>query len=115
MQLQYSIVPIVQSTPYALAYLTQEKDKDALESWPVSWGQVLASTYSNRSKALMEGIGGGLRKLLHSSEDIEQALETYQMGLLVMRRVTISTLQATGKRLLTAVVAPLEKMAAGRV
>jgi len=98
----------------ALAYLTQEKDRDALKSWPVSWAHVLASKYSNRSKALLAGIGGGLRQLLRSPEDMEQALETCQSGLLVRRRVTIPILQATGKRFLTAVIGPLEKMAEGR-
>lgn len=96
----------------ALAYLTQEKDKDALESWAASWAHVLTEKYPQRANALMKGAGSGLRELLRSAADMEQALESCQTGLLAKRRITVPILQATGKRILIAVIEPLEKMAA---
>lgn len=96
----------------ALAYLTHEKDKDELESWAASWAHVLADKYPERAIALMKGVGSGLRALLQSTEDMEQAFESCQTGLLARRRITVSILQATGKRMLTTVIEPLERMAA---
>lgn len=37
----------------ALAYLTQEKDKDALETWAAIWAHVLTDKYPERAAALM--------------------------------------------------------------
>ena len=96
----------------ALAYLTQEKDKDELESWPASWAHVLTEKYPDRADTLMKGVGGGLRELLRSTEDMEQAVESCQTGLLAKRRITVPILQATGKRFLTTVIEPLERMTA---
>jgi hypothetical protein len=94
----------------ALAYLTQEKDKDALETWASSWAQVLTDKYPLRADALMKSVGGGLRALLQSPEDLEQAVESCQTGLLAKRRVTVALLQTTGKRVLKTVIEPLERM-----
>lgn len=99
----------------ALAYLTQEKDKDALETWAASWAQVLTDKYPDRAAALMQGAGSGLRELLLSTEDMEQAVESCQIGLLARRRVTVPILQATGRRILMSVIEPLEGMAAKRL
>lgn len=99
----------------ALAYLTQEKDKDELESWPTSWAHVLTEKYPDRAATLMKGVGGGLRELLRSTEDMEQAVESCQTGLLARRRVTVPILQATGRRILMSVIEPLERMAAERL
>lgn len=96
----------------ALAYLTQEKDKDALETWASSWAQVLTDKYPLRADALMKRVGGGLRALLQSPEDMDQAVESCQTGLLAKRRVTVPLLQTTGKRILMTVIEPLERMAA---
>lgn len=96
----------------ALAYLTQEKDKDALETWATSWAHVLTEKYPGRADALMKGAGSGLRELLQSAEDMEQAVESCQTGLLAKRRVTVPILQATGRRILISVIEPLERIAA---
>jgi hypothetical protein len=104
--------PINGPLSLALAYLTQEKDKDELESWPASWAHVLTEKYPDRADTLMKGVGGGLRELLRSTEDMEQAVESCQTGLLAKRRITVPILQATGKRFLTTVIEPLERMTA---
>ena len=96
----------------ALAYLTQEKDKDELESWPASWAHVLTEKYPDRAATLMKGVGSGLRELLRSAEDMEQAIESCQTGLLAKRRITVPILQATGRRILMTVIEPLERLAA---
>lgn len=96
----------------ALAYLTQEKNKDELETWAPSWAHVLSDKYPERADALMKGVGSGLRQLLQSAEDMEQAVESCQAGLLAKRRVTVPILQAAGRRVLMTVIEPLERMAA---
>lgn len=98
----------------ALAYLTYEQDKDALESWATSWAHVLTEKYPDRADALMQSVGNGLRALLQSAEDLEQAVESCQTGLLAKRRITVPILQATGRRILKTVIEPLERMAASK-
>ena len=98
----------------SLAYLTQEKDKDELESWAEGWAHVLTNKYPERAVALMQGVGSGLRELLRSTEDMEQAVESCQDGLLAKRRVTVPILQTTGRRILMTVIEPLERIAAQR-
>ena len=94
----------------ALAYLTHEKDKDALETWAASWAQVLTDKYPQSADTLMKSVGSGLRELLQSPENLEQAVESCQTGLLAKRRVTVALLQTTGKRVLKTVIEPLERM-----
>lgn len=72
----------------------------------------MTEKYPQRADTLMKNIGAGLRELLQSPQDMEQAVESCQTGLLAKRRVTVAMLQTTGKRLLTMVIEPLEKMVA---
>lgn len=96
----------------ALAYLTQERDKDELETWAAIWQHALRTKYPQRASTLMQTVGSGLRELLQSPEDMEQAVETCQIGLLAKRRVNVPILQATGLRILRAVIDPVERVAA---
>lgn len=92
----------------AIAALSQ----DDPEEWPERWEKALRACFPNRWKELAASAGDGLRKLLASPEDMEEATFHCANGLLSRRRRTQEELQALGQRLLVLAVEPLE--AAGR-
>lgn len=83
---------------------------DAAERWPESWANALQDCFPHRWRELASTAGDGLRKLLGSPEDLQEATFHCANGLLSRRRRTAEELRATGLRLLTFAVEPLEQI-----
>lgn len=92
----------------ALAQLTQSGE---LEAWSGRWMEALTAKYPSRARALAFAAGSGLRQLLSSEEDMDQATLTCNLGLLSSMEVTRDMLAGTGQRLLAEVIEPLEEAA----
>ena len=80
----------------------------AMENWPEPWEKALRARFPHRWHALAATTGDGLRKLLASDEDLQEATYHCANSLLSRRQRTAEQLRATGQRLLTFAVAPLE-------
>lgn len=89
----------------AIARLTPP---DELDGWPVSWEGALESCFPATSHQLALGAGSGLRLLLRSNLDLEEALWTCNSGLLASVPVRLDQLRVTGERLLAEAVGSLE-------
>lgn len=93
----------------ALARLSGEK----VEDWSAEWAEALAHLFPDRWKSLALQAGAGLRALLASPDDLEEAAYTCNNGLLASRPVTPEQLRITLERLLLDAVEPLEAQARG--
>jgi hypothetical protein len=82
----------------------------AAERWPEAWDKALQDCFPHRWRELASTAGDGLRKLLASGEDLQEATFHCANGLLSRRRRTADELLATGRRLLTFAVEPLEQI-----
>jgi hypothetical protein len=91
----------------AIAVLSPD---DAAERWPEAWDEALQDCFPRRWRELAATAGDGLRKLLASGEDLQEATFHCANGLLSRRRRTAEELRATGQRLLTFAVEPLEEI-----
>lgn len=92
----------------ALARLT---GPEVLDSWKSKWVEALTACFPDRWKSLAGRAGSGIRELLASSEDIEEATYTCNNGLLAHAPVRSEQLAAEGKRLLLDTIEPLEQLA----
>ena len=95
----------------ALAYLTTERDPDALLDWPEKWRRALLEKFSSEATELMMRAGDVLRALLNSEPDLDEALHTVQVGLLAAMRIELQAFQLTGERLMRDVIDQLERLA----
>lgn len=95
----------------ALAYLTVERDRkaggDEFERWPNSMWAALQSKFPTASAELARQAATGVRALLASPEDLDQALAIVNVGLLASLDVNRDAFAATGRRLLAEVMEPL--------
>jgi hypothetical protein len=82
---------------------------EAWEAWPQLWGRAVEHCFPHRWRKLAIVAGAGLRALLASPADLQQAVETCANGLLSGRNVTAEQLNDTGQRLLTFAIVPLEE------
>lgn len=87
----------------AMAYLADVHDEDALESWKPSWHQALNEWAPADADRLLALAPDGLRALLASPRDIEQALHTVNYGLLTATPLTADQFVIALRRLLRAV------------
>lgn len=92
----------------ALAFLAERADEEALGSWPGLWTSALRNRFPVDWQALAQQAGNGIRGLLASEEDMDEAVACTGNGLLASFRVTRSTLSATAQRLLRDAIEPLE-------
>ena len=92
----------------AIAELTPTEE---WEGWPLWWEKALQACFPHRWRELAGGVGAGLRALLASQGDLQQAFETCANSLLSGRRVNAEQLGVVGQRLLAFVVEPLEQKA----
>lgn len=99
----------------ALVYLATARDPDALRAWADRWQAALKKRFPNDWPTLAAQAGNGLRALLASPPDLEQATRLCNDGLLARRPVSATNLAATGRRLLVDAVEPLEAAAHGKV
>lgn len=95
----------------ALAYLATARDENALRGWPDRWLAAMRKRFPNDWIALASQAGNGLRALLASPPDLEQAARLCNDGLLARRPLAATALAPTGRRLLADAVAPLEAAA----
>lgn len=99
----------------ALAYLTTERDRrdgtEELEAWPGRMWLALQDKFGNRAADLANRAGAGLRALLASQADLEQALRIANLGLLASMDLPVEGFSATGRRFLSEVIEELETLA----
>jgi hypothetical protein len=92
----------------ALARLSSDTE---IERWPHKWVEALKVCFPTRWRDLAISAGEGLRQLLSSEEDLEEARITCNVGLLAREPVTPDQLRATGERLLQDALEPLAELA----
>jgi hypothetical protein len=84
---------------------------EAVETWPVLWLGALQGCFPHRWRELAAHSGDGIRALLASPADLQQATDICNRGLLHFRPVNAEELGATARRLLTFAVEELEQFA----
>lgn len=87
--------------------------RDDVEAWPAEWIDGLRTCFPTRCRDLARGVGRGLRQLLDSPDDFEQAFYTCTYGLLAGEPLTMDQLNATGRRVIVDAIEPLEAWGAG--
>ncbi len=95
----------------AIGRLAIGQDEDSLSKWPMHWQKALKKRFPDEWRKLASHSGDGLRALLASDLDLEQALYTCANGLLASRPPSLTQLRVAGDRLLVDVIEPMEKMA----
>lgn len=93
----------------AIAYLAMAQDADALLAWSERWRDVLRDRFPDEWHELASRAGDGLRAVLASSSDMEQAWHTCVYGLLSSQQPTLDELKVAGERLVGDAIEPLEK------
>ena len=95
----------------ALAYLSVARDRkndtEELGSWHVNMARALHAKLPRRAAELAARAGDGIRELLASKNDVDEALRTCNLGLLASMDVDADALLATGRRLVEEVIEPL--------
>lgn len=89
----------------AICHLSRERD---MEHWAERWEKALQDVYPDRWQELVMRLGDGIDWLLRSEEDLGEARQECNNGLLAYRAVTMPSLEASGKRLLRDLVWPLQ-------
>lgn len=92
----------------AIARLAMARDQDALQTWPSLWKQAFKTRFRQEWRTLARCAGKGLRALLASEPDLDQARFTCINGLLAGRPPTLRQLKVVGERLLQDAIEPLE-------
>ena len=92
----------------AVAFLSEGLAENAMTTWPPIWERALRTQFRVRWKELAGRAGRGMRQLLSHPEDLEQATEICNTGILAHRPVTSEQLGLTGRRLLQDAIQPLE-------
>jgi hypothetical protein len=85
---------------------------EAMEQWPGAWAEALRSCFPGRWRELSSTAGAGMRRLIASDEDLQEAAEMLAVGLLSRRPPTAAQLEVVGERLITFAIEPLERSAA---
>jgi hypothetical protein len=83
----------------------------AAEEWPEAWAKALQQCFPHRWRELAIAAGAGLRNLLASGEELQEATCISANGLLSNRNITAEQLELFGRRLLTFSIEPLEQLA----
>lgn len=82
---------------------------DAMEEWPAPWERALRARFPNRWQEIARDAGAGLRRLLESEEDLQEATDLCAIGLLSRRPPRADQLKVVGERLLRFAVDPIEQ------
>ncbi len=93
----------------AIGYLAEEKDQSDLRLWGHEWEHTLKSCFPKEWKRLASNSGKGLRTLLISDEDLEEAHHTCAYGLLSSYGVSQEELKEVGDRILGDAIETLEE------
>jgi len=83
---------------------------EAMERWPESWAGSLQHCFPRRWREHASSAGAGLRRLLESDEDLQEATYICANGLMSRRVPSAEQLKTIGQRLLAFGVEPLEKL-----
>lgn len=94
-----------------MAYLTNERDPDALLDRPDKWRSALIEKFRPDAAALMMRAGRGLRALLDSEPDLAEAHFTADVGLLASQKVNLEAFRVTGERVISDVIERIEQLA----
>lgn len=92
----------------AIAFLSGD---EAVQGWAEIWWDDLRTCFPDEPVVLARRAGSGLRALLDSPEDLEEARHTCVYGLLAQRRPGTDALLAVGGRLVQDAIEPLERLA----
>lgn len=99
----------------ALAYLAAQMDQrnqtEELDLWAQRMAEALKKRFPDRAKHLALSAGAGIRILMNSSGDRDEALTICNRGLLASLEVGRDVFEATGRRFIRQVIEPLEEEA----
>lgn len=99
----------------ALSWLAGEQDRrngtNQVELWADRMGEALRSHFPERAKQLARGAGTGIRALMKSDGDRDEALSICNKGLLASLEVGREAFAANGRRFIQQVLEPLEDAA----
>lgn len=84
---------------------------EAVDSWTREWADAMAVCFPDQWKSLAGRAGSGIRELLASPGDLEEATYTCNNGILAQAPVTREQLATEGRRLLLDAIEPLEQLA----
>jgi hypothetical protein len=91
--------------------ITTLADLDDYRPWAMPWKEALQTCFPDEWRQLALRAGAGLRALLDSSTDLEEAHHTCLNGLLASTTTTEAALRAAGERLLADAIETLEEYA----
>lgn len=95
----------------ALAYLQVDRDQRhgtaEFDGWAQSMAIALEERFPARAASLAARAGDGLRAMLASTLDFDEAVRTCNRGLLATKDVAVDALAATGRRFTAEVIEPL--------
>lgn len=95
----------------ALALLARLQDPDALDQWAANMAAALQACFPKQATSLALSAGLGIRALMSSPHDLDQALAINNRGLLSSMPTNPEILYATGRQFIQLVIEPLERMA----
>ena len=95
----------------ALALLARQQNPDALDHWAGNMAAALKACFPKQAKSLALSAGSGLRAIMNSPQDLDQALAINNKGLLSSAPTNPDILAATGRQFVQLVIDPLEQMA----
>jgi hypothetical protein len=95
----------------AIARLSIRQNEDALLAWPEQWQRAMQARFPEDWRDSTRRTGEGLRQLLSRPNDLEEARNTCEFGLLASMPPTTEQLRNTGRRLLADAIEPLERLA----
>jgi hypothetical protein len=95
--------------------MEQDRRRGAVEldAWAQRMAQALQARFPEHAKSLALQAGAGIRALMASAGDRDEALAICNMGLLASQEVGRDAFAATGRRLIQQVIEPLEDEASG--
>lgn len=85
-------------------------DLNDYRPWAASWKKALQTCFPDEWQTLALRVGNGLRALLDSPSDLEEAHHTCLNGLLASQPPTLNALRAAGERVLGDAVESLEEL-----
>lgn len=99
----------------ALAHLTIERDRregtEVLGEWPTRMWAALQEKFGSAARELALQAGLGIRELMRSASDLDQAVHIANLGLLASMDLGVEELSATARRLEAEVIEELELLA----
>ena len=99
----------------ALAYLAIHRDRNSngadFDEWAARMWAALNAKFPGQAHDLAKRAGNGIRMLLESPTDLDQALTICNLGLLASMEVDQAAFAATGRRVIAEVIEPLEHLA----